>query len=77
MSNPKRVKTFLGRLESSANDKDRGLKALQVREEAHLSPYVQSKTWQGQKLHLHWSLGESTCWNRNIHSASKLHKLAS
>jgi len=48
MSNPKRVKTFLGRLESSANDKDRGLKALQVREEAHLSPYVQSKTWPGK-----------------------------
>jgi hypothetical protein len=48
MSNQKRVKTFLGLLESSANDINLGLKALQARQEAHLSPYIQAKSWPGQ-----------------------------
>lgn len=48
MSNPKRVKSFLGRLESTVNDKRGGVKALQGREEEHLAPYIEYKSWPGK-----------------------------
>jgi hypothetical protein len=50
MSNQKHVKTFLGRLESSVNDRRGSFQAMQGRETKHLAPYMQSKTWPGKEF---------------------------
>lgn len=48
MSNQKHVKTFLGRLELSANESSKSWQALRSREEQHLGPYVRNKSWPGK-----------------------------
>lgn len=48
MANPKRVKSFLGRLETTVNEGSIGWNALRGREEQNLKPYVKHKSWPGE-----------------------------
>ncbi len=74
MSNPKRVKNFLGRLESSLSE-NKNWRVLKEREEQYIGPYLRNKAWPGRNyvymghsqnldhtlLGTNWELERRTC----------------